>query len=117
IGEFAMNMLQRYPIILGMVLLFVCFITMICSTMYGATTYSFSTVWKALVDIDVTNMDQLIIRNSRIPRVIGALLVGAFIAISGALMQGLTRNYLASPSIIGVSDGSIFVITLCMVFI
>lgn len=31
-------------------------------------------------------------------------------------MQGMTRNYLASPSIMGVTDGSAFVITLCMVF-
>ncbi|RCK12948.1 hypothetical protein DT075_07095 [Bacillus licheniformis] len=39
------------------------------------------------------------------------------LAVSGALMQGVTRNYLASPSIMGVSDGSAFVITLLMVVI
>ncbi len=32
-------------------------------------------------------------------------------------MQGITRNYLASPSIMGVSDGSAFIITLCMVLL
>ncbi|MGV2787781.1 iron chelate uptake ABC transporter family permease subunit, partial [Clostridium perfringens] len=37
--------------------------------------------------------------------------------VSGALMQGMTRNYLASPSIMGVSDGSVFAVTLFMVFI
>ena len=30
-------------------------------------------------------------------------------------MQGMTRNYLASPSIMGVTDGSAFIITICMV--
>ncbi|MHB8074121.1 iron chelate uptake ABC transporter family permease subunit [Desulfosporosinus fructosivorans] len=35
--------------------------------------------------------------------------------MSGALMQGMTRNYLASPAIMGVTDGAAFVITLCMV--
>lgn len=51
------------------------------------------------------------------PRAAGALLIGAALAVSGALMQGITRNYLASPSIMGVSDGSAFIITLCMVLL
>ncbi|MNJ47604.1 Iron-uptake system permease protein FeuB [compost metagenome] len=55
--------------------------------------------------------------SSRLPRVIGALLIGGFLAASGAIMQGMTRNYLASPSIMGVSDGSVFMITLCMIFL
>lgn len=91
-------------------------VTMFCSIMYGATTYNLSTIFDAVFHADLSNMDHLIIRTSRIPRVIGALLVGLFIAMSGALMQGMTRNYLASPSIMGVSDGSIFVITLSMIF-
>lgn len=45
------------------------------------------------------------------------MFIGAALAVSGALMQGITRNYLASPSIMGVSDGSAFIITLCMVLL
>ncbi|GGE63635.1 FecCD family ABC transporter permease [Priestia taiwanensis] len=90
--------------------------TIVLSILYGAKNIDVGTIWDALFYYDADNVDHAIIRTSRLPRVIGALLVGAFLAISGALMQGMTRNYLASPSIMGVSDGSAFVITLCMVF-
>ncbi|QTD41850.1 iron ABC transporter permease [Sporosarcina sp. Te-1] len=111
-----MSMMRKNPILLLPIILVLFIITIICSIMYGATTYHLSTVWHALFHTDMTNMDHLIIRTSRLPRVIGALLVGLFIAVSGALMQGMTRNYLASPSIMGVSDGSVFVITISMIF-
>lgn len=77
----------------------------------------FETAWNALFHFDSGNVNHNIIITSRLPRVVAALLVGAFLAISGALMQGMTRNYLASPSIMGVTDGSAFVITMCMVFL
>lgn len=91
-------------------------ITFLLSVRFGTKSISTAAVWNALFHYDSENMDHLIIRTSRVPRVIGALLIGAFLAVSGALMQGMTRNYLASPSIMGVTDGSVFVITLCMVF-
>lgn len=91
-------------------------LTIFLSILYGAKQIDFEIVWNALFHYDSGNVDHNIIWTSRLPRVIGALIVGAFLAISGALMQGMTRNYLASPSIMGVTDGSAFVITLCMVF-
>lgn len=57
-----------------------------------------------------------IILNSRVPRVFGALLAGACLALAGALVQAVTRNPLADPGILGVSAsagfGAITVITL-----
>ncbi|WP_110934441.1 FecCD family ABC transporter permease [Paenibacillus bouchesdurhonensis] len=91
-------------------------LTILLSVLYGAKNIELSTIRDALLHFDPGNVDHQIIVHSRLPRVIGALLIGAFLAISGALMQGMTRNYLASPSIMGVSDGSAFAITLCMVF-
>ncbi|WP_100401904.1 iron ABC transporter permease [Bacillus sp. FJAT-42315] len=91
--------------------------TIFVSIAYGSKSISFGMVWEALVHFDSDNMDHLIIQTSRFPRVVGALLIGAFMAVSGALMQGMTRNYLASPTIMGVADGSVFVITLSMIFI
>lgn len=88
---------------------------MALSMRFGAKPTSFATVWDALFRYDAANVDHVIIRTSRLPRVAGALLIGAFLAVSGALMQGITRNDLASPSIMGVSDGSAFMITLCMI--
>ena len=49
---------------------------------------------------------QSIIMDIRLPRLILALLVGAVLAIIGAVMQGLFRNPLADPSLIGVSGGA-----------
>ena len=49
---------------------------------------------------------QSIIMDIRLPRLILALLVGAVLAILGAVMQGLFRNPLADPSLIGVSGGA-----------
>ncbi|GIP32000.1 iron ABC transporter permease [Paenibacillus sp. J2TS4] len=91
--------------------------TILLSVLYGAKNIEISTINDALLHFDSGNVDHQIIVHSRIPRVIGALLIGAFLAISGALMQGMTRNYLASPSIMGVTDGSAFAITLCMILI
>ena len=49
---------------------------------------------------------QSIIMDIRLPRIILALLVGSVLAILGAVMQGLFRNPLADPSLIGVSGGA-----------
>ncbi|OOG90476.1 hypothetical protein BTH41_03197 [Bacillus mycoides] len=92
-------------------------LTVMLSILYGAKNIDFETAWNALFHFDSGNVNHNIIITSRLPRVVAALLVGAFLAISGALMQGMTRNYLASPSIMGVTDGSAFVITMCMVFL
>ncbi|MBX9975810.1 iron ABC transporter permease [Cytobacillus firmus] len=95
---------------------FLIVLAMCLSILYGAKNISMETVWDAVLHYDASNVDHAIIMTSSLPRAAGALIVGAFLAISGAIMQGMTRNYLASPSIMGVSDGSAFVITVCMVF-
>lgn len=94
-----------------------CMVTIMASVSLGSKIIPLETVWQSFVQFDPENMDHLILQTSRLPRGIGALLIGAFMAVSGALMQGMTRNYLASPSILGVADGSVFIITLCMVFL
>ncbi|MBG9787067.1 FecCD family ABC transporter permease [Brevibacillus laterosporus] len=91
-------------------------ILMALSIVYGTKNIELSAVQDAIFHFDSGNVDHQIIIHSRLPRAVGALLIGAFLAMSGALMQGMTRNFLASPSIMGVSDGSAFVITVCMIF-
>ena len=94
---------------------FILVVTLI-SVLYGAKDISATTAWQAITQFDEGNVDHNIIVSSRIPRVVAALLVGAFLAVAGAIMQGITRNYLASPSIMGVNDGSAFIITLTLIF-
>ncbi|MBF1987849.1 FecCD family ABC transporter permease, partial [Fischerella thermalis] len=50
--------------------------------------------------------EHLVIQTVRLPRVIMAILVGSALAVSGALMQGLTRNPLADPGILGIEAGA-----------
>lgn len=91
-------------------------IVALVSVMYGTKDISAITVWQAITAFDPSNVDHQIIRTGRIPRIAAVLLVGAFLAVAGAVMQGITRNYLASPSLMGVNDGSAFMITLAIVF-
>ena len=51
---------------------------------------------------ELTDRDQIIVYDIRLPRVVLGLLVGAALAVSGAVMQGLFRNPLADPAIVGV---------------
>ncbi|PGT76569.1 iron ABC transporter permease [Bacillus sp. AFS040349] len=83
----------------------------------GSTSISSADIFEAIFAFDANNVTHNIVITSRVPRAIGAMLIGALLAMSGALMQGMTRNYLASPSIMGVSDGAGFVITLAVIFL
>ncbi|TNZ97198.1 iron ABC transporter [Vibrio parahaemolyticus] len=55
---------------------------------------------------DEGNMLHQILATLRAPRTYAGLLIGASLAVSGVLMQGLTRNPLASPSILGINAGA-----------
>jgi len=56
-----------------------------------------------------------IVFNLRLPRVLCAAFIGAALAIAGASLQGLFRNPMASPSVIGISNGAAFGACLAMV--
>ncbi|WP_269800542.1 FecCD family ABC transporter permease, partial [Carbonactinospora thermoautotrophica] len=56
----------------------------------------------------------LVVREIRLPRTLLGVVVGAGLAVAGALMQGLTRNPLASPSVLGVSSGAAFAVVLAI---
>ena len=63
---------------------------------------------KVLVNYNSDDLNQQIIVGLRLPRTLVAILVGVAMAIAGLLMQGITRNPLASPSVFGVSAGAAF---------
>lgn len=62
--------------------------------------------WFGLADAPVSAREALILYDIRLPRTVLGLMVGATLAVSGALMQGLFRNPLADPSLVGVSAGA-----------
>ncbi|WP_443088690.1 FecCD family ABC transporter permease [Vibrio sp. Makdt] len=71
---------------------------------------NFSLTLSDLVDywfaFDTSNMTHQILATLRAPRAYAGLLIGASLAVAGLLMQGLTRNPLASPSILGINSGA-----------
>lgn len=105
------------PVIILLAAPWVIGLVLAASVIYGSKGIDLQTIWQSLNQFDAGNVNHQIIVYSRIPRAVGALLIGAFLGISGAMMQGMTRNYLASPSLVGVSDGSAFMITLCMILL
>lgn len=82
----------------------------------GAADIQLQTVWRSLYSFNPDLTTHQIIQELRLPRALAAGLVGAFLAVSGAIMQGMTRNPLASPSIMGVSAGSAFMIAIAFAF-
>ena len=55
---------------------------------------------------DLAPRDRIVLYDIRLPRTVMGMLVGAALAVSGAVMQGLFRNPLADPGLIGVSAGA-----------
>ena len=79
----------------------------------GSARLPLSTVWAALTAPD-GSIDHATVLTLRVPRTLLGLLVGAALAVAGALMQGLTRNPLADPGILGVNAGAGFAIVLAV---
>lgn len=99
--------------LLGSVLvLIVCFII---AMMFGAEETTFSNLWLTLTS--ATKSDNiLILREIRLPRELAAMLIGAALAVSGGIMQGITRNPLADPGLLGLTSGANMALALAFVF-
>lgn len=89
---------------------------MAASLRWGADQTSLHNVWQAVTATKTTNLDQQIVRTIRVPRVLGAALIGAALAGSGALMQSVTKNPLADSGLLGINAGAGFLLTICLAF-
>lgn len=79
---------------------------MFLSLHYGAVTSKWTDVSQALLNFDPNNQGEQLVRYLRLPRMIGAVLVGAGFAISGALIQGITSNPIADSGLLGINSGA-----------
>ena len=73
--------------------------TMFLSLMFGATSVSIQTIIESFTHFDATNQAHQVIQTVRLPRILGAAFVGASLAVSGALAQGITQNPLADSGL------------------
>jgi iron complex transport system permease protein len=82
----------------------------------GAADIPLTTVWNALFHFDPGQIHHRIVRDLRLPRVSASALVGAALAVAGAVMQGITRNPLADSGLMGLNAGAGFALSLCFAF-
>jgi iron complex transport system permease protein len=94
-------------------LLLVC---LMWSITWGAADISPDTVFAALFHPD-GSFNHLLIQTSRLPRVLAGAVVGAGLAVAGAVMQGLTRNPLADSGILGINAGAAFAVVIAVYLI
>lgn len=87
---------------------------LLTSTLSGTTDIGWHALWSALHHYDPGNVEHIILITERLPRAIIAALVGASLAIAGALMQTITRNPLASPSLLGINAGAMFFVVVAV---
>ncbi|MCH4891052.1 iron ABC transporter permease [Acidaminobacter sp. JC074] len=96
---------QKIVLIVALFLLLV--VVTVCNLVFGAADISVKDGIRLLLHDD-GSMQRQIIFNVRLPRILIASLVGISLSLSGVILQGVMRNSLASPSIIGVTSGASF---------
>ena len=94
-----------------MLLALVLVAVLVLSITVGARPIALGDIWNALTAFDASQTNHKIILDLRLPRTLVGLLVGTALGLSGAILQGATRNPLADPSILGINAGA----TLCVV--
>ena len=101
--------------VLGLLLALLLMLFFICiSILYGYANTSLHSTIQSFVNFDHSN-EQIIIQNVRIPRALIAASVGASLAITGVLLQTLTKNPLASSGILGINAGAGFAVVFALV--
>lgn len=89
-------------------------IVLLASLALGTREIPLATVLDALTAPRPGDPDHAVILTQRVPRTIMGLLVGAALGMAGTLMQGLTRNPLADPGILGINAGASLAVVLAI---
>ena len=89
--------------LLTLILLFLC---AICASLFASLIGGFQIEFLNILSGQLSDLETEVLLGIRIPRILLALIVGATLGISGAALQGLFRNPLADPALIGVSAGA-----------
>ena len=77
----------------------------------GSVHIAFSDIFNSIFNYSET-LELMLVRDVRIPRALSVLMTGGILGVAGAMIQGVTRNPIAEPSILGVSQGATLVIAI-----
>lgn len=102
-----------FKLVTGIILFIAMFLVAI---VFGAADTTVSDVWNALFT-NVNSQQISIIREIRLPREVAAIFVGAALAVAGSIMQGMTRNPLADPGLLGLTAGANAALAITMAFL
>lgn len=102
---------SKASVLIGLFLLLIALLCM--SIVFGYANTTWKTAYEAFTNFNGSN-EHIIIQEARLPRAIIAVVVGASLAIAGALMQALTKNPLASPGVFGINAGASFFVVVGM---
>lgn len=87
------------------------------SLFVGARSISPAQILDALLHYDPANSDHLVVLTLRLPRTIAGILVGVALGLAGAVMQGVARNPLADPGLLGVNAGAALAVVTAIAFL
>lgn len=113
-GSCPMNRRSKRTVFLAAAAL--CVLAALGSLCLGSAQLSLSDLWNAIKGGAESGYAGTIFWYVRLPRTIACLLVGAGLAVSGVVIQGVLANQLASPGIIGVNAGAGMAVTICCAF-
>jgi iron complex transport system permease protein len=111
LGNTISFLIDKKALITSFLLLLGVLVTFIISTGSGEMYISPLKVVKTLFG-NGSEMEQIVIYSFRLPRIVTALLVGMSLAVAGAILQGMIRNPLASPDILGLTAGASLLVVL-----
>lgn len=107
-GKFSFK-LDRRVLPVSLILLAVAITVLVVSISYGEFDISPLEVLQTILGQDTgDSRHELVVWTFRMPRILVAFMVGAALAVSGTILQGITRNPLADPGILGVTSGASF---------
>lgn len=90
------------------------FLGILLSTSIGAKDIPFDVVIDSIFNYE-NILEKQLVRDVRLPRAISAALVGGMLALTGSVMQGVTRNHVAEPSIMGMTGGATLAVAITTV--
>lgn len=100
---------NKKTIIFVIASVFILMIGVIFAIIVGVNHMSIAQIWDSIFNYSEV-LELMLIRDVRIPRVLSVLMTGGILGIAGAMIQGVTRNPIAEPSLLGISQGATLLI-------